>query len=185
MTVVRIVVILAALYVIIPYARCLLKRLICMLRIRRICRQKGFEIRRTHPLWFLGSRYGRRCDCFILAGGTVFGVKFFGCLRGLKALIFSGYGQYFFRPLNNFPLFQIDFFDTGHHPLPDYDFDRRLSPEWRDRPMRRFLLINPIPLEVRMQPASGAESISGPGDMVDGMEIASLSHLLRLLDNAG
>ena len=184
MDAIRIVIILAVLYVLIPYTRCFCKRLSMLLRLRALCRKKGHELRGTHPFWFLGSRYGKRCDCFILTPSGVFGIKLFGVLRGLKALIFGGYGLFFFRPLNSFPLFQLDFFDTGHHRMPEYDFARGLNPEWRSQPVKPILLINPIPAEIRLQPASGPESISGPGDVVDGMELASLSHLLRLLENA-
>ena len=35
-----------------------------------------------------------------------------------------------------------------------------------------------------MQPASGPESVSGPGDMLGNMELASQSHLIHLLENA-
>lgn len=180
----KIIIALAALYVLFPYARCFFKRLACMRKIRRVCRQKGHELRGTHPLWYLGSRYGRHCDCFIATGSGVFGVKLFGAVRGLKALIFTGYGQYFFRPLNAFPLFKLDFFDVGYHRLPEYDFARKLPFEWKGREVRAFLLINPIPGEIRIQPASGSEVVSGPGDVLDGVEIASLSHLIRLLENA-
>ena len=41
-----------------------------------------------------------------------------------------------------------------------------------------------MPLEILMQPSNGQEGVSGTGDMICGMEIASIGHLLRVAESA-
>ena len=182
MDVIPILIAAAALYVLIPYVRCFFKYLSCMRQLQAVCQREGYELRGTYPLWFLGCRYGKDCDCCILTGSGVVAVKLFGVLRASRTLVFSDYRRYFFRA---HPLFSLDFFDNSQYRLPDYDFACRLCPQWRGRPVRPVLLINPISAEIRIQPASGPESVSGPGDMLGNMELASQSHLIHLLENAG
>ena len=178
------VLIVIALIILIAFVRCFFKRLKCMLSIRAMCRRNGFTLTVKHPLWFLGSRYARRCDCIIQTPGEVFGVKLFGCLWATKALILREYGEYIFRGHATFIKFIIDFIDSWPHMLPEYRFELRKSGLPAGTPVRRVLLINPRPLEIRMQPNNGQEEISGTGDMIRGMEIASLSHLIRIAESA-
>lgn len=161
------------------YMRCFFKRLSALVKIRRLCRRRGFSCRTKHPLWFLGSRYARRCDLVIDAPSATFAVKLFGCLWPLKSLILREYGEYIFRAHANFLKAILDVYDGYQHPLPAYRF-----PEPGDKPQRRLLLICPMPLEILMQPSNGQEHISGTGDHICGMEIANVDHLLRLLDSA-
>lgn len=173
-----------ALIILWAYVRCFFKRVKCLISIRRMCRKNGFRLSVKHPLWFLGSRYARRCDCIIQTPGEVFGVKLFGCLWPLKQLILRAYGEYVFRGFSKFLGFILNFIDSWPHPLPAYRFSlpRARLPE--GTPVRRILLVNPMPMDILMQPNNGQEEISGTGDMICGMEIASLSHLLRIVENA-
>lgn len=166
------------------YCRCLFKRLICLLRITGACRKYGFTLTCKHPLWFLGSRYARRCDLIIQAPGETFAVKLFGCLWPLKILILREYGEYVFRGFSTYLKFIINFIDSWPHPLPEYRFMPTRSNVSGDTPIRRILLVNPMPMAIHLQPNNGQEEISGTGDCIRGMEIASLSHLLRLMENA-
>lgn len=170
----------AALILLFACIRVFFKRLRCMFSIRRLCRKQGLVFHAAHPLWFLGSRYLRGCDFLIEGAQTVFAVKLFGCFWPLKALIFRERGEYFFRARSAFlgPILEV--FDGYPHTLPEYRF-----PAEECKTVRRILLVNPMPLEIRFQPSNGLESISGSGDMLQGMEIANLSHLLRIADNAG
>lgn len=173
-----------ALIIAYAYLRCFFKRLKCLFSITRMCRKHGFTLTVKHPLWFLGSRYARRCDCIIQTPGGVFGVKLFGCLWPLKSLILREYGEYCFRAHANFLKFILDVFDGYPHPLPAYCADLAKAGLPGDTPVRRLLLVNPMPLEILMQPSNGQEGISGTGDMICGMEIANLMHLMRVLENA-
>ena len=160
-------------------ARCFFKRVICRGKIRRVCRKNGLRLH-ARPLWWLGSRYLKGVDCLIEGKDTIFAVKLFGCLWPLKSLILRERGEYFFRAHSAFLTVILDVWDGYPHTLPAYRI-----PEAPDKAVRPMLLINPMPLEILLQPSSGLEQISGPGDLVFGMEIANLSHLLRLAENAG
>lgn len=168
-----------ALVILWALVRCFFKRLRCCLSIRRTCRKHGLTLR-TRPLWWLGSRYLKNIDCLIEGKETVFAVKLFGCLWPLKSLILRERGEYFFRAHSAFLTAILDIYDGYPHTLPDYRV-----PESAGKEVRPILLINPMPLEILLQPSSGLERISGPGDKVFGMELANLSHLLRVTENAG
>ena len=178
------VLIIIALVILYAYIRCFFKRLKCLISISRMCRKKVFRLTVKHPLWFLGSRYARRCDFIIETPRDVFGVKLFGCLWPLKVLILREYGEYIFRGYSTFLKFILNFIDSWPHPLPAYRFEFARAEIPEEARMRRILLINPMPLEIRMQPNNGQEEISGTGDTIRGMEIASLSHLIRIVENA-
>lgn len=164
------------------FVRCFFKRLGCMLGITRMCRKHGFRLTVKHPLWFLGSRYARRCDCLIQTPAGVYGVKFFGCLWPLKSLILREHGEYCFRAHAAFIKFLLDVIDGYPHLLPAYRFDLPKAGLAEGTQVHSFLLINPMPLEILMQPSNGQEGISGTGDKICGMEIASLSHLIRVVE---
>lgn len=168
---------------VIPAIRCGIKRIGCALKLRRLCRRLGLTLQGTHPLWFLGSRRCRGCDCVIQAPAQVFAVKLFGVMRGGRILVFRETGEYFFRRYASILLFIFNAFDGSFRRLPEYDFSRgEALADGRAR--RDILLLNPIPMEVRFQPHSGQEFVTGPGDDLFGMELASLSHLLRIVENA-
>lgn len=172
------VLIVIALIIAFACVRVFFKRVKCMFSIRSLCRKHGLTFRAGHPAWFLGSRYLKGCDFLIEGADAVFAVKLFGCFWPLKILIFRERGEYFFRARSAFLAPILEVFDGYPHVLPEYHF-----PEADGKEVRRVLLVNPMPLEIRFQPSSGLESISGTGDLLRGMEIASLSHLLRIAEN--
>lgn len=167
-----------ALIVIVFLLRVFFKRLHCRFSIRRHCRKHGLTFRAAHPLWWLGSRYLKGCDFIIEGNNEVLAVKLFGCFWPLKSLILREYGEYCFRAHANLFKFILDVFDGYPHPLPEYRF-----PEPGSKPQRNMLLICPAPLDMHLQPSSGVEEVTGPGDVLRGMELASLPHLLRIAEN--
>ena len=80
-------------------------------------------------------------------------------------------------------LFLFDAFDGTFRRLPEYDFSPGEALAG-GRTRRDILLLCPISMEVRFQPHSGREFVTGPGDNLFGMELASLSHLMRIVKNA-
>lgn len=161
------------------YVRCFFKRLLLLVKVKALCRKHGFCFTAHHPLWFLGCRYLKGADFSIETDKAVFSVKLFGCLWPLKSLILREHGEYIFRAHANFIKFILDVYDGYQHPLPRYRF-----PEPGAKPQRKLLLICPMPLEILMQPSNGQEGVSGTGDMICGMEIASIGHLLRVAESA-
>ena len=114
---------------------------------------------------------------------AVFAIKLFGVLHSARVLILRETGEYFFRRYASILMFIFDAFDGTFRRLPEYDFTAGEEVA-RGRVRRDMLLLSPIPMEVRFQPHSGQESVTGPGDDLFGMELASMSHLVRLLENA-
>lgn len=172
----------AALYVI-PAIRCICKRIGCAMKLRSLCRRMGFTLEGTHALWFLGSRGRKGCDCVIITPAQAFAVKLFGVLHRRRVLIFRESGEFFFRRYASILLFLFDAFDGTFRRLPEYDFSPGEALAG-GRTRRDILLLCPIPMEVRFQPHSGQEFVTGPGDNLFGMELASLSHLMRIVENA-
>lgn len=160
-------------------ARCFFKRLKCRFAICSLCRRSGLTLH-ARPLWWLGSRYRRGVDFLLEGKDTIFAVKLFGCLWPLKTLIFRERGEYFFRAHSAFLAPLLEVFDGYPHVLPEYRF-----PTEEHKAIRPVLLINPMPLEILLQPSNGLEAISGAGDVLRGMEIANLSHLIWIAENAG
>lgn len=168
---------------IVPALRCLFKRIGCAMKLQRLCRRTGASLQGTHALWFLGSRRSKGCDCIISTPGQVFAIKLFGVMRSGRILVFRETGEYFFRRNAAILHFIFNAFDGAFRRLPEYDFSEgEVIAGGRTR--RDVLLLNPIPMEVRFQPHSGQESVTGPGDDLFGMELASLSHLVRIVENA-
>lgn len=175
--------VLAVLLYVIPAIRGFFKRISCAVRLRRLCGRLGFTLQGLHPLWFLGSGRRRGCDCVIGTPSQFFAIKLFGVLHGRRVLIFRETGEYFFRRYASILLFIFNAFDGTFRRLPEYDFSRAEALAG-GRIRRDVLLLNPIPMEVRVQPYSGQEFVTGPGDELFGMELASLSHLMRIVENA-
>ena len=170
-----------------PYIRCFFKRLKCVYKIKRLCRNKNYKIHATHPLWFLGSKHTKKCDFYIETANEVFAVKMFGMPRRLSILILKENGEYFIRsfialisygggirfPINGKP-----------KPMPAYNFRHKYRDEWEIKTPRRVLLVNPASMEFKRQPHHGGEVTVGAGEIVNGMEIDSLPRLLGDLENA-
>ena len=161
------------------YVRCFFQRLVVLVKVKALCRKHDFRFTAHRPLWFLGSRYLKGADFSIETDKAVFSVKLFGCLWPLKSLILREHGEYIFRAHANFLKAILDIYDGYQHPLPRYHF-----PEAGEKPQRKLLLISPMPLEILMQPSNGQEGVSGTGDMICGMEIANIDHLLRVAESA-
>ena len=176
-----------AIIALIPYIRCFFKRLKCAYRIKKLCRTKGYKIYAMHPLWFLGSKHGKKCDLYIETANEVFAIKLFGMPRRLSILILKENGEYFIRsfiaivsygsamrcPINGKP-----------KPMPTYDFRYKYKNEWEIKTPRRILLVNPVSMEFKRQPNHGGEITVGAGEIVNGMEIDSLPRLLGDLESA-
>ena len=175
--------VLAVILYVIPAIRCFFKRVSCAMKLRRLCRRLGFTLQGLHPFWFLGSRSCKGCDVAIETPTQVFAIKLFGVMHSSRVLVFRETGEYFFRRYASILMFIFNAFDGAFRRLPEYDFSRGEALA-AGRPRRDVLLLNPIPMEVRVQPHSGQEFVTGPGDELFGMDLASLSHLMRIVENA-
>lgn len=175
-----------ALVVIFPYARCLVKRLSCMFKIKGVCRRKRYKLHKTHFLWFLGSKRAKRCDCYIETPNEVLAIKLFGTLKRSTVLIFKENGEYFIRGFISSMLHGSSFHfptDGKPRPLPEYDFQYKYRNEWKLKTPRRIVWVNPVSMDFCYQPKQGSETVINAGDIVNGVEIESLPHLLSEIGN--
>lgn len=169
------------LFLSIPYFRCLFKRLNCRNKIKSVCREKEYTFRGNHMAWFLGGRNGKRCDCYVETDKEVFAIKLFGMPRKRRVLVFLENGGYFIRRFLCFSL-QVQYsFDGNEKAFPKYDFCCKYKDGTDDKRIRKILLVNPVPMEIRMQVKNGKESIVSAGDKVYDLEIYNLSGLLNAL----
>ncbi len=169
-----------------PYIRCFFKRLKCASKIKKLCRRKGYKIYPTHSLWFLGSKHAKKCDLYIETLNEVFSIKLFGMPRRQSILILKENGEYFIQSFIVLISYSggISFPINGKHKsMPIYDFRYKYRDEWEIKTPRHILLVNPVSMEIRRQSRQG-EVIVGAGDIVNGMEIDSLSRLLGDLESA-
>ena len=176
-----------AIIVLFPYIRCFVKRLSCAGKIKKLCREKGYKMHAAHPLWFLGGKYGAKCDLYVETANELFAVKLFGMPRRRSVLIFKENGEYFIRRFIGFSSYGSAIrypIDGRSRRLPQYDFRYKYRDEWEIKTPRHILLVNPVSMEIRRQPKNGAEVIVGAGDTVNGMEIESLSRFLGDLESA-
>ena len=167
-----------------PYVRCFVKRMICLRKIRRICRKKQYTLYRAHPLWVLGYKRGRICDCYIETPNELFAVKLFGMPRRLTVLILKESGEYVIRSFLAILPFVRFTFHTKPRRMPDYDFRTHYRDAWEIKTPHHILLIHPTSMEIRRQPLRGGESIVGSGEVVNGMELYTLSGFLGALECA-
>ena len=175
-----------ALIVLFPFIRCFFKRLICAVKINRMCRRKNLVVHPTHPLWFLGSKHTKNCDLYIETPTQVFAIKLFGAPRRLSTLTLKENGNYFFKSYIVLISYGAGFHipvDGRERVMPNFDFRFQYKDAWSNKSTRDILLANPTPMEFRYQPLHGSDCIVCVGDTVNGMELASLQYLLGKLEN--
>ena len=165
-----------------PYVRCFIKRLICAGKILNICRKKSLILHKAHILWFLGHKHSKKCDFYVETSDSVYAVKSFGVPRHHHVLLFKTNGDWFIRRHLYILTFIKYAFNGKPKPVPAYNFRYHYKDEWEIKTPRNILLIHPVSMEIRLQPDFGPELIAGTGDIVNGMEIQSLSRLISELE---
>ena len=154
---------------------------------KKVCRNKGYKIYPTHPIWFLGSKHAKKCDLYIETANEVFSIKLFGLPRRRTILVFKENGEYFIRsfiafaPYGSAVRYPID---SKSKRLPLFNFRYKYRDEWEIKTPRNILLVNPVSMEFKRQPHHGSEITVGAGEIVNGMEIDSLPRLLGDLESA-
>ena len=171
----------------IPCLRFVYKRIKCAQEIKRLCKKKGFRTLSTSVLWqFCGNRRDK-CELYIETPSEIYSVKLFHTKKRRSILLLWEDGRYSVRsfiavisygtPIS-YPI------DSTARKLPAYDFRYRFQDEWEIKTPHRILLVNPVTMEFRRKKPSGAESVLGDGESVNGMRVCSLPRLLMDLENA-
>lgn len=165
-----------------PDLRCLIKRLQLRHKLNRLCTKRNIPLRGTHRFWHLGRRNAPSCDFSLEHDGELLAVKLFSVRRKSHTLVFlPREGRYALRRKKSVLYASINWlhlpFLADSHPLPAYRFD---VPNPQGLPQRNLLLIHPACGDILL--ADGKEEvILGNGDLVNDMELTSLSHLLKKL----
>ena len=173
-----------ALVILFPFIRCFFKRLVCAIKIKRMCQRKKLVAHPTRPLWFLGSKRTKNCDIYIETPTQVLAIKLFGAPRRLSILTLKEDGNYFFRSYVVLISYGAGFhipLDGRERAMPSFDFRFQYKDAWNEKSTQNVLLVNPASMEFRYQPRHGGESIITEGNTVNGMEISSLKYLLKKL----
>ena len=166
-----------------PYVRCFRKRIICYRKLSSICKAKGFRLKKTHILWFLGGRNSKKCDCYIETPVSVFCIKLFGVVPRFRTLVFVEEREYFLQRHWGIMLWIHETLDGDSINLPEYDFKYKEEDHYREKQRYHILLINPVPVEMIHQFDNGKEVILNPGDKIRDMEVYNQSQLLTRLEN--
>lgn len=170
-----------------PYIRCFFKRMICCIKIKGVCDGKRVILYKNSPLWFLGSRYGKKCDFYIETEDEVFSVKLFGMLQKRSKLVIREGGDYFIRRFIGLIYYgtmsaTFSAVNGKSKKIPEYDFGYKYKSKWEKKQVIPVLLVNPVCAEFVFQPNQGAETVIEPGTSVNGKEITSLPYFLARLN---
>lgn len=171
-----------------PYARCFFKRLSLRSKVMKKCREKGYFLQGTHAFWFLGGKYGKKCDVYIETEKELLAIKLFGMPRRRRVLFFTENNYFFIRRFfghmsmtGGFAFSLIEKVDSKEELIPEYDFDCKCKPVAEGKPLRKMLLVNPVPEAIHMKEKKGTDYVMNLGDMVSGMELMNLSGFLIML----
>ena len=171
---------------VLPYIRCLFKRIILKNKIIKKCLKKGYQLYPTHLFWFLGNKHSKICDLYIETEYDLLTIKIFGVSKRNSILIIKENGEYFVRRflalISYVGIVYFPFNSRAKH-MPSYNFRYKYKKDWETKKVRRILLVNPVSMTVRFQPQHSGEVIILSGDIVNGMELFSLPDFLKSLDN--
>lgn len=171
-----------------PHVRIFFKRLGLRSKVKKKCREKGYSVQGTHRFWFLGGKNGKKCDCFIETEEELFAIKLFCLARHRRVLIFTDDNKFFIRRFfqhvsmrGGYATGLMEIIESDEKPIPEYIFDCNDKQVAEGKPLRKLLLVNPVPMAIHMKPRRQEEYVIFPGEMISGMELMNLSGLLTML----
>lgn len=160
-----------------PYLRFVVKRLICAHKLVCICRKHDYKMHKTRYLWLFSGNRSKKCDCFVETPNEILAIKMFFVPRRLTVLVLKDNREYFIRSFASVVFAQFTL-NGRTRKMPSYDFRYDSSTKTH----RKILLVNPIPMEIRHRLRKNLEEVVSVGDVVGGIEIQSLTHLLDELE---
>lgn len=169
-----------------PYIRLLIKRVIMSIKIKKICKRKKFRLYGTHLLWMFGRKNGRNCDLYIETPIEILSIKLFETLHYHSIVYFTEHGTYFVRRFIGFiantgSMLRMPI-DGREKKCQLYNFRRKFQFEWEIKTPKNILLFTPVCYEIRKKPTHGEDIILGAGELINGMEIESLSRFIGYLE---
>ena len=155
-------------------------------KLKRKCKEFEATLIGTHPLWFLGRRFGTSNDFYIEIHEKVFSVKLFSINSKRRALFFTENGNYFFRKylvlIGGFGSRATFTSDSKPRQIPTYNFHNHFREEWYIKELIPVLLINPCFLDVRFQTTNLKSRSIDAGEILNDMMVMQLSDFIRQLE---
>lgn len=174
----------------IRYARAICLRIKAVHRIKRICRQNGFEIQRqTSPILSVLIS-ARQPEWVITAGQTTYCVHFLACYHRRAALHFLDSYAYTLtlthgqgaRFADRSP-FRYNIIKTPDQTYSEQHYRYLFFPitsECGNDSIKRILLINPVPSLISYQNGTTVE-YAGNGDSLFGFTVCDAAHFTQML----
>jgi len=137
-----------------PYIRIFVKRIGLYLRLKRICRKRGFRLQGNHFGWLFSPWWYKKHDFTVYGDHTIYAVKFFASKSKTRRLTIRDDGQfYWIRKLaitGRSP--DVVRYEIPEKPrrLPEYDFSVEADP-WSTAIYKPILLVHPICHEFRRE----------------------------------
>ena len=169
-----------------PHLRIFIKRIILGIRIKKLCRRRGYTFLPAHSFPFLGQNNGKRYDFSIETETEVLCVKLFAAKHKHAVLkfhdrnrlysfqnslwLFGRWGTALCMPL-----------DTKLRSLPDTDFFDVYTPTAAHKRQISILLIHPRCHEIHGSSEDGSKRILAVGDTVYRMRLESGKTFLEYL----
>ncbi len=174
----------AALIIVFSYARIFVKRITLLCKIRSHSKKSDVKLVPHGYFWWLGGRRGKSWDFAIEKHNEILIVKLFGMKKRSDVLYFIKGGSYMIRKhlalMARIGIATMIPVDSNIHTLKNYDFCKDAPNSWYTKTHRKILLIHPTCHEIRLKISENDIPHLGAGDMVEGMEIYSLSRLLGI-----
>lgn len=186
MKVLKFAVIILLCFLVIFFIAFFIRRCNTYFKLKKECKARGATLLGTHPLWFLGGRFGTSNDFYIEIREKVFSVKLFPVNSKRKVLYFNEQGCYFFRKytvfIGGFGSKVTFSSDSKLKQIPTYNFQKHFRKEWYIKELVPVLLINPCRFDVLYQITNNKSRPVDAGEMFNGMQVMRLSDFLRQLE---
>lgn len=176
--------ILAILILIYPYARIFVKRILLGIRIKNLCRRKGYHFSPAHAFAFLASNHVSSYDFYIETDSEVLCVKLFAAKHKKSILKFT-HGNRLYCFTNSLWLFSrwgqaTMAYDSKLYSLPVYN-KVTVPQNAEGKKQTNVLLIHPKCHEIHGIPKEGQKRILAAGDTVYDMRLESGKTFLEYL----
>ncbi len=157
--------ILAAVYLLLPIIRFLMKRCILLVKIKSICRKRGFSCYIVNPLCIFSGMKKPNCDMYIHTADKVFSVKLCGVILRNTHIRFADASSYAVKRMifNLVSTYQSEKFVLKSKP--PYNFRYKIKESAYDKPLIPILLMCPVSSSVTVV-ESGCRKFVGNGDAV-------------------
>lgn len=172
-----------------PIVRLFCKRLSFLLRLRRVCRAKGFRFTPLHPLWLLRLRGGDTFDFAVETRDDAYAVKLFGVWRKHDEMRFGPGDVYRVRHKIAFLSrmgegIALTLWESREKPLPAYRYPLEMTTSYAGKLWKPVLLMHPVGHSIRLVDSRGSSVQICSGDRASRYPITSAFQLLETLQCA-